>query len=284
MKLLFLLLSSSLFLFSCNEPGSGGGDDGLAGRERRLPSKMVYSFDCLKSDSGKVSEIWGKADAIINKVATYNIEVSDQEQMRFGDTFLIESLKDKNFVIDSLSPVNKKLRKILADLVSQRIKPTGIDYVIYLLQDTSLVNAYTVGGKIFITTAMLGKCKNDDQLYAIIGHEIGHNEKGHIKSTLKQLKASNKFFGEWGGAFLSIKRVLTGSFNQKNELEADYYGLDLSWKLGYDICAIRSFWDEMAKSETHEGSFDFFRTHPYSDTRSSCLVNHIKKNFEVDCP
>ncbi len=280
---LFVQLLSGLCLLSCNEMGSGNDETGQAGSERRLPSKMVYSFDCLKADSNKVSDIWGKADAIISKVATYNIEVSDQEQMRFGDTFLMESRKDKNFVIDSTSPVNKKLRTILDDLVSERVKPTAIEYVIYLLEDTAVVNAYTVGGKIFITTAMLSKCKNDDQLYAIIGHEIGHNEKGHIKSTLKQLKASNKFFGEWGGAFLSIKRVLTGSFNQKNELEADYYGLDLSWKLGYNICAIRSFWDDMAKSETHDKMFDFFRTHPYSETRSRCLVNHIKKNFLVDC-
>jgi predicted Zn-dependent protease len=282
MKYLFLFLSVS-FLFSCDEFGSGEDGGAKTGRERKLPSKMVYSFDCLKSDSNKVSEIWGKADDLLSKVATFNIEVTDQEQMRFGDTFLVESLKDKNFIIDSLDPVNQKLQNILADLVSERTKPTDIDYTIYLLKDTGLVNAYTVGGKIFITTAMLNKCKNDDQLYAIIGHEIGHNEKGHIKSTLKQLKASNKFFGEWGGAFLSIKRVLTGSFNQKNELEADYYGLDLSWKLGYDICAIRSFWDEMAKSEVHDEMFDFFRTHPYSDTRSSCLVNHISKNFDVQC-
>ncbi len=282
MKPIFLYLSI-LFCLSCNEFGTGEERDN-SGRERKLPAKMVYSFDCLKSDSGKVSEIWGKADELIGKVATFNIEVSDQEQMRFGDTFLIESLKDKNFVIDSVSPVNKKLQTILDDLVSERARPTDIEYVIYLVQDTALVNAYTVGGKIFITTAMINKCKNDDQLYAIIGHEIGHNEKGHIKNTLKQLKASNKFFGEWGGAFFSIKRLLTGSFNQKNELEADYYGLDLSWKLGYDICAIRSFWDEMAQAEVRDDMFDFFRTHPYSDTRSSCLVNHISKNFGVQCP
>ncbi len=282
MKFFFLFLGA-FFLLSCNERVSGDDEHGNTGRERKLPPKMVYSFDCLKSDSGKVSEIWGKADDLLTKVTTFNIEVTDEEQMRFGDTFLLESLKDKNFVIDSVDPVNEKLRNMLAELVSERTKPTDIAYTIYLLKDTGLVNAYTVGGKIFITTAMLNKCKNDDQLYAILGHEIGHNEKGHIKTTLKQLKASNKFFGEWGGAFLSIKRVLTGSFNQKNELEADYYGLDLSWKLGYDICAIRSFWDEMAKSEVRDEMFDFFRTHPYSDTRSSCLVKHISKNFDVQC-
>jgi predicted Zn-dependent protease len=270
-------------LYSCNELTDNGSNGSDSGRSRKLPAGMKYSYDCLKADSSKVSEVWGKADDILNKVATFNIEVTDEEQMKFGDSFLIESVKDKNFQIDSLSPVNKKLRNILGDLVEERAKPTDIRYTIYLLNDTSVVNAYTVGGKIFITTAMLQKCKNDDQLYAIIGHEIGHNEKGHIKATLKQLKASNKFFGEWGGAFLSIKRVLTGSFNQKNELEADYYGLDLSWKLGYDVCAIRSFWDEMAKAETHDEMFDFFRTHPYSDTRSRCLVSHIERNFHVEC-
>jgi predicted Zn-dependent protease len=279
-----LFLFSFISLLSCNEFSTGTEERETSGNGRRLPSKMVYSYDCLTSDSGKGSEIWGKADNLITKVTTFNIEVSDQEQMRFGDTFLIESLKDKNFVIDSLNPVNNKLKTILENLVGERSKPTGIQYNIYLLQDTATINAYTVGGKIFITTAMMNKCKNDDQLYAVIGHEIGHNEKGHIKSTLKQLKASNKFFGEWGAAFFSIKRLLTGSFNQKNELEADYYGLDLSWKLGYDICAIRSFWDEMAKGEEHDAMFDFFRTHPYSDTRSKCLVDHIKKNFQISCP
>lgn len=271
------------WIYSCNELADKD-TSADQGRARRLPAKMEYSYTCLKEDSSKVSDIWGKADNLLNKVATFNIEVTDEEQMRFGDTFLIESAKDKNFQIDATSPVNKKLQRILDDLVDQRAKPTGIKYDIYLLQDTGVVNAYTVGGKIFITKAMMAKCENDDQLYAIIGHEIGHNEKGHIKATLKQLKASNKFFGEWGGAFLSIKRVLTGSFNQKNELEADYYGLDLSWKLGYDVCAIRRFWDAMAKGETHDDSFDFFRTHPYSDTRSRCLVAHIANNFDQDCP
>ena len=281
MKNIFLLflvvLSGSCREWETTEDSAG------TGKGKKLPSNMKYSYDCLKSDSGKLSDVWGKADNLINKVATFNIEVSDQDQMKYGDTFLIEALKDKNFVINSTHLVNKKLNTILAKLVDERVKPTGISYKIYLLNDTATINAYTVGGKIFITMAMINKCKNDDQLYAIIGHEIGHNEKGHIKSAIKQLKASNKIFGDWGEAFIAIKRLLTGSFNQKNELEADYYGLDLSWKSGYDVCAIRSFWDDMAKGEERNKFNDFFRTHPYSDTRSKCLVNHIKINFDTEC-
>ena len=279
-----LLLLFLLFIFvSCDEFSSAAEDSSGNNQKRKLPANMEYSYECLKEDSGQISDAWNKADDIVNKLVTFNIEVSDQDQMKFGDTFLIEALKDKNFVIDTGSVVNDKLKKIVSDLAGVRAKPSGIKYKILLVQDTATINAWTVGGKIFITTAMINKCKNDDQLYAIIGHEIGHNEKGHIKASIRQLKASNKYFGEWGEAILVMKKFLTGSFNQKNELEADYFGLDLTWKLGYDICAIRSFWDDMARGEERDKFFDFFRTHPHSDTRSRCLVNHIKKNFEVDC-
>lgn len=275
---IFLLLS----LVACNENAQPSTTDDSA-KGRPLPANMKYSYTCIDTDTSDISNILGKADKILNKVATFNISVTDEEQMLFGDTFLLESKKDKNFVINTTSPELPKLEKILDELVAARIKPTNIRYTIYLLEDTATINAYTVGGKIFITQAMLNKCKNVDQLYAIIGHEIGHNEKGHIKSSIKQLKASNRFFGEWGQSFIVIKRLLTGSFNRKNELEADYFGLDLSWKLGYDVCAIRSFWDEMAKGEERNAINDFFNTHPYSDTRSQCLVSHIETNFETTC-
>jgi len=271
-----------LIICSCNEINSPS-DNELTGKERNLPRNMVYSYDCIKADSGSLSGVLGKADNIIGKVATFNIEVTDQEQVEFGEQFMKEAVKNKNFIIDSTDTINARLDMIMTDLLKERIRPTDITYKIYLLKDTATINAYTVGGKIFITKAMINKCINNDQLYAIIGHEIGHNEKGHIKNGIKQMKASKKFFGEWGDMFFLAKKILTGSFNHKNELEADYFGLDLTWKLGYDICAIRTFWDDMAKGEERNTILDFLRTHPYSDTRSKCLVNHIKTNFMVAC-
>lgn len=271
-----------LIICSCNEINSPS-DNELTGKERNLPRNMVYSYDCIKADSGSLSGVLGKADNIIGKVATFNIEVTDQEQVEFGEQFMKEAVKNKNFIIDSTDTINARLDRIMTDLLKERIRPTDITYKIYLLKDTATINAYTVGGKIFITKAMINKCINNDQLYAIIGHEIGHNEKGHIKNGIKQMKASKKFFGEWGDMFFLAKKILTGSFNHKNELEADYFGLDLTWKLGYDICAIRTFWDDMAKGEERNTILDFLRTHPYSDTRSKCLVNHIKTNFMVAC-
>ena len=282
MKIISAIILLSI-IASCNELIDSPEDTELTGKERNLPRNMVYSYDCLKEDSSTLSDVLGKADNIIGKVATFNIEVTDQEQVDFGEQFMKESIENRSFIIDSTDIVNARLDTILSNLLRKRVKPTGITYKIYLLKDTATINAYTVGGKIFITKAMINKCTNNDQLYAIIGHEIGHNEKGHIKNAIKQMKASKKFFGEWGDMFFIAKKMLTGSFNHKNELEADYFGLDLTWKLGYDICAIRTFWDDMAKGEERNTILDFLRTHPYSDTRSKCLVNHIKKNFKVEC-
>ncbi len=280
---IYMAILCSFILCSCNGFLENETADEITGKERRLPKNMTYSYECLKADTNALSDTWAKADRLLGKVTTFNIEVTDAEQVEFGEQFLKESRQDENFRIDSTSNINFKLNIILQELLRKRVNPTDITYNIYLLQDTKTVNAYTVGGKIFVTKAMISKCKNDDQLYAIIGHEIGHNEKGHIKNALKQMKASQKFFGEWGNMFFAAKKLLTGSFNQRNELEADYFGLDLTWKLGYSVCEIRSFWDDMAKAEGPHSTLDFMRTHPYSQIRSTCIVNHVKNNFEVSC-
>src|SRR5688572_13684739 len=164
---IFIAFICSIIFISCNEFIEPEPEQEITGKERRLPKNMVYSYECLKADSGALSEAWSKADKLIGKVTTFNIEVTDGEQVAFGEQFMKEAQQDKNFKIDSLSPINNKLDSILQNLLRKRVRATGITYNIYLLQDSATINAYTVGGKIFITKAMINKCANDDQLYAI---------------------------------------------------------------------------------------------------------------------
>ena len=78
--------------------------------------------------------------------------------------------------------------------------------------------------------------------------------------------------------------MLTASFNQKNELEADYYGIELTNKLGYDVCTAVDFWKEMASNENNFNQLeDFFRTHPFSKLRAQCLSDHIRFNYGKSC-
>jgi Zn-dependent protease with chaperone function len=125
---------------------------------------------------------------------------------------------------------------------------------------------------------------NTDLLYSIIGHEMGHSERGHIKQTIQEIELSGKIFGDAGMTYFQLKKLLAGSFNQKNELEADYYGIDLTNSLDKELCSTVAFWRDMAKKENDYSKLeDFFRTHPFSGLRAQCLQDHIERNFGVGC-
>ena len=278
---LFIKLSFFCILFfGCDEVGKFINPD--------KKKEVTYSFACLDSAiSGKaVNRRLEKAGDIIRDLAISKKSITDSLQTEYGKQFHQQMTgKEGEFKLVTDAAVQKKLNTALQELLAARQDPSKIEYAIYILKDTA-INAFTFGGKIYITEAMLAKCKQSDALlYAIIGHEIGHSEVGHIKTTIQELELSTKIFGEDNGATVfEIKKLLTASFNQKNELEADYYGINLTNELGYDVCTAVSFWKEMASKENNYNRLeDFFRTHPFSDLRAQCLTDHILTNFGKQC-
>ncbi len=279
MKLITISIILIIFLVSCQST------DNSNGKERQLPSNMTYTFDCLDDAAAgnPIVKILDEGDKMIRKQTIEKIEVTDEEQSKMGEEMLANTRKTGEFKIDDNDPINDKLKFICSDLLRKRINPSKINYGIYLIDDKKTINAFTFGGKIFVTKGIILNCENDFQLYEIIGHEIGHNEKGHIKKIIQELKSSHDVLGGFGDLAVAFKKMVTAVFNQKNELEADYYGLDLVYMLGQSTCPIVSFWDKMSKDEKYDEVSDFMRSHPYSELRSKCLRNHINKNFNENC-
>jgi len=249
--------------------------------------EITYSFSCLDSSIGgrPINQHLERAGDLIRNLAVSEKKVTDSVQSAYGKMFHDEMIQEGTFKLIHDKALNQKLNKVLSQLLAARAKPSKINYAIYALEDTT-VNAFTFGGRIYMTRAMLQKCAESDALlYAIVGHEIGHSEMGHIKTTIQEIMISNTVFGEQNGpTFLSIKRLLTAATNQKNELEADYYGINLTNELGYDVCSAVAFWKEMASKENRYSQVeDFFRTHPFSNLRSQCLTDHIRTNFGKNC-
>ncbi len=270
-----------------NDKSKENADTNTKRVERKMPEKIIESYDCLEgtaADNSVVKALEMAGEYIKGKAAIDSIAVSDSEQTNYGDQYIKEIKKSGELKIDETSRLNKRLETILNALLSKRQNPSKIKYNIYLLDDTTTINAYTFGGKIFVTKAIINKATSEDQLYAIVGHEIGHNEKGHIKSTLQQIKAAEKYFGKYKNLAFMVKQSIGNVFNQKNELEADYYGIGLVYTMGYDPCTFVSFWDTMAKKEGDYDKWeDFMRSHPYSATRSKCLKEHIRTNYKMEC-
>jgi predicted Zn-dependent protease len=271
---------ASLCIISCNEV-----DKYLGKNEER--KEVTYSFSCLDSALGgsTVNRRIGQAGDLLRDFAVSDKEITDSVQTQYGQLFHEQMVKEGGFKLMNDKALSQKLNTVMNQLLAKRDKPSKIRYSIYALEDTT-VNAFTFGGRIYITRAMLQKCQGKDGLlYAIVGHEIGHSEVGHIKATIKELVLANNIFGERaGGTVFELKKMFTASFNQKNELEADYYGINLTNDLGYDVCTAVAFWKEMASKENAYNKVeDFFRTHPFSDLRSECLSNHIRTNFNKNC-
>jgi predicted Zn-dependent protease len=125
---------------------------------------------------------------------------------------------------------------------------------------------------------------NSSEIAAVLAHEIAHNEIGHLTSYVKKQKAANEF-GLFGEIFLELEKVLTPpSFNQKQEVQADLFGIDLVQVSKYDSCRSIDFWQRLADDERQYDSYDnLMNSHPYSSSRKRCLKNHIKFNYNVIC-
>lgn len=272
--LIFLAVCSS-----CNLLDSGDGAP-------KPSKKMTYSYACLDSavSGNKASRAIARTTSAIRDLAVDEDRITDAVQNEYGDAFHKDALESKTFVLMNDATAQQRLQNVMTDLLAVRESPSKITYSIYLLLDKE-INAFTFGGHIYVTKAMYDKCSgNDALLYSIVGHEMGHSEKGHIKKTIQEMMLSDRLFGRDADAFTYFKKLLAGSFNQRNELEADYYGTDLVYRLNKDVCSAVAFWKEMAKDENQYSKLeDFFRTHPFSNLRAECLQAHIRENFGRNC-
>lgn len=281
MKALPVLLSLFL-LWGCESITIENSGDSHEAKRKNI----TYSYACVDSTvAGKaINKKIDKASDFLRDLAFRKDEVTDSVQNYYGEAFHEDAIETKAFTLLNDPTIAARLQKTMDDLLAVREDPSSIKYSIYVLDD-SVVNAFTFGGHIYVTKAMYDRCKdNQSLLYAIVGHEIGHSEKGHIKKTIQEMILADNIFGQGGTTAFQIKKMLTGSFNQKNELEADYYGTDLVYALNGDVCAPVLFWEEMSKQENKYNKLeDLFRTHPFSSLRAQCLADHILTNFNKSC-
>ncbi|TYT26495.1 M48 family metallopeptidase [Luteimonas viscosa] len=119
-------------------------------------------------------------------------------------------------------------------------------------------NAYALpGGKVGINTGLFGVAKNQDQLAAVVAHEIGHViERHHDERITRQMGASGavqllgalagdygQLATQGGGMLAQTGFLLPGSRAQ--ESEADVVGQRLMAQAGFDPRAAVALWQNM---------------------------------------
>jgi len=119
----------------------------------------------------------------------------------------------------------------------------------FMAYKSSKIAAFSLpGGFILLSTGMLELCDNEDQLAAVIAHELGHARWRHALEALKKeaIKKARKDLTmqigiSSGRGFLVLGGLIAGvawenrmsSYSRKQELEADAYSCWLMMKAGY---------------------------------------------------
>lgn len=116
-------------------------------------------------------------------------------------------------------------------------------YTCIVLEDREL-NAFAApGGIIFITSGMLSFLQNEDELAAVLGHEISHVQFRHGAVSVAQQNVQNvlgkNFYGtdKKNSLFGSILGQLYGNilngYSIEMEAEADANGMQMAYDAGY---------------------------------------------------
>jgi predicted Zn-dependent protease len=148
------------------------------------------------------------------------------------------------------------------------------------------VNAWCMpGGKIAVYTGIIDKLKlTDDELAAILGHEIAHALREHGRERASQQMAQSLAVGVLGAAVglgdagQSVAGLVADvtfglPYSRQFEREADRIGVELAARAGYDPRAAINLWQKMAKLGGG-GTPQFLSTHPSDESRIKDLQEY----------
>ncbi len=154
------------------------------------------------------------------------------------------------------------------------------------------VNAYCMpGGKIMVYSGLVDKLKaTDDELAAVIGHEISHALREHGRERMSLAYAEKGGIALLAAVLGSTKNTQTGVAlgaatlgtqlffalpnSRTQETEADRMGLELAARAGFNPNAAISLWTKMAQSGGKKPA-EFLSDHPSDKTRIEDLSNLI---------
>ena len=142
------------------------------------------------------------------------------------------------------------------------------------------LNAWCMpGGKIAFYSGLIdGLQLSDDQIAAVMGHEIAHALREHARERVSQQMATQTVVGigasvlgvGQGGADLgAMLAQVTYSlpFSRLQETEADRMGVELAARAGYDPRAAIALWQKMASASQGQAPPELLSTHPSSEAR-----------------
>ena len=216
------------------------------------------------------------------------IFISTPAEVSLGQDIHGELQKEFKFTADEAQ--NSRLRRIGRKLaqVSDR---QDYEYNFYLI-DKKEFNAFTIpGGKIYMFSGLLDALQSDDEIAAVLAHEIGHCAARHtIKKfqaamgynivgtiLLSQVDAQNQTRQILSQGTGAVMKLVFSAYGRQDEYDSDRLGIKYMHLAGYKKEAMIETFETLEKGSKGDSVPLILRSHPYIKDRIEKVKEEIKK-------
>jgi len=213
--------------------------------------------------------------------------MSPAQEKRFGKAFMRSIWASQKVIED---PLVRHYIQSLGHSLANKSDEKNRHFSFFLINDPS-INAFAgPDGYIGVFAGLMLTAESEDELAAVIAHEIAHVTQKHL---LRAFSAADKMtipmaaillgailLGAAGGADAGIALAMGGqaalqqsqiNFTRANEKEADNIGMQLLKRSQFDPHAMAIFFGKMLKANQNYISElpEFLRSHPITTNRIS---------------
>ncbi|MGR9087712.1 MAG: M48 family metallopeptidase [Gammaproteobacteria bacterium] len=191
---------------------------------------------------------------------------------------------------------NARYNQIAGCIAGAITQSLGGQWEVVVFEDSSF-NAFALpGNKIGVYSGMFNLAGNQDQLAAVIGHEIGHvlakhsNERASqemaVSSGMAMIQAMSNPTSALGQTAFGLLGVgaeygVLMPYGRLQESEADIVGLELMAKAGFDPRQSINLWQKMSQAVQGQQTVEFLSTHPSHASRIQELQQHMPQAMQL---
>lgn len=200
----------------------------------------------------------------------------------------VDYMDKNNAIAGPKDPYTVRLNKLFGKHKTQ--DGLNLNYKVYKVKD---INAFACADGSVRVFSSLMDIMTDDELLAVIGHEIGHVKNQDTKDAIKSAYLKAAALDAASSASSSVATLndsqvgkmanefLDASHSKKQESEADTYSYDFMKANKYNVVGAYTAFKKLAllsEGSTQSGFQKMFNSHPDSEKRAQA----IKKKAEKD--
>lgn len=209
--------------------------------------------------------------------------LTEEDEIAFGNRYAAALLEEMNGLYDDpalqalVEDVGRKLVAQLPAIARGANYSSSIEYRFYVVND-SQINAFALmGGHIYFTRGILTEMRSEDEVAAVMGHEIMHIAGKHTAASLSREVLLAPL------AVVPLLHALKSlHYSRKDESQSDKYGQRLMVAAGYNpqgMVDLFEFFTRMSGG----GGVEWLSSHPLSEDRYAEASRRCQEQYAEAC-